>query len=190
MTHSTKGILVLAWVCFLALAGVTPAAFADGGDPTLIHACVNNSSGEIKIVGANASCKNNETALHWPAVAPPPPAASSSIMVHGVGAGVVATPFFVDFGGGVEQFRLPRDGTVQNMRVLITENSYNGPTVLTFFVNDVATSLTTTILAASVGNIDVPGSVGVLDGQKISLKADATTVSSGTVRFTVSYEIK
>ena len=30
-----------------------------------IYACVNNSSGEIKIVDADATCKRNETLLEW-----------------------------------------------------------------------------------------------------------------------------
>jgi hypothetical protein len=30
-----------------------------------ISACVNNSSGEIKIVDADATCKKNETLLEW-----------------------------------------------------------------------------------------------------------------------------
>ena len=56
----------------LALAGTTTAVYAHGGDPSLIHSCVNNSSGEVKIVGANASCKNNQTAVDWPGVSSAP----------------------------------------------------------------------------------------------------------------------
>ena len=49
----------------LAALGVTSLAGAHGGDTSLIHACVNNSSGTIKIVGANDECKKNESALDW-----------------------------------------------------------------------------------------------------------------------------
>jgi hypothetical protein len=66
MTRLKTGCFVLVSTFVLALAGVTPALYAHGGDPTLVHACVNKGSGEIKIVGANASCKANETALDWP----------------------------------------------------------------------------------------------------------------------------
>lgn len=38
---------------------------AHGGDIALIHACVSNSSGEIKIVGANSNCPSNYRALDW-----------------------------------------------------------------------------------------------------------------------------
>ena len=49
----------------LALVAGTTWAFAHGGDPDLIHACVNNNSGEIKIVGPDESCKNNQYPLDW-----------------------------------------------------------------------------------------------------------------------------
>jgi len=35
-----------------------------GGDPNVVHACVNPSSGEIKIVAPDAPCRPTETALH------------------------------------------------------------------------------------------------------------------------------
>ena len=38
-------------------------ASAHGGNTALIHACVNNTSGELKIVGANTNCPNNYRAL-------------------------------------------------------------------------------------------------------------------------------
>ena len=39
---------------------------AHGGDVTLIHACVNNRNGAVRIVGASATCDaSKETALDW-----------------------------------------------------------------------------------------------------------------------------
>ncbi|HMH48880.1 MAG TPA: hypothetical protein VK548_01510 [Candidatus Acidoferrum sp.] len=191
MTRSTTRWMLLGLAFVLTLVGITPMVYAHGGDPTLVHSCVNKSSGEVRIVGASASCKNNETAVDWPATAapPPPPAGGGSIMVHGVSAGVVAT-FFVHFGGGVPEYRLPRDGTVQNMRILVTSNSYNAPTTVTFFVNGAATVLSAVIPPASTADIDVVGAVPVLDGQKVSVMADASTVSSGSIALSVSYEIQ
>ena len=193
MTRSATRWMLPGLAFVLTLARVTPMVDAHGGDPTLIHACVNKSSGEVKIVGASASCKNNETAVDWPATAapPPPPAGGGSIMVHGVGAGVVAGgSFIIEFGGGVFEYRLPRDGTVQNMRILVTSNSYNGPTTVTLLVNGVATSLSATIPAGSTADIDVVGPVAVLDGQRVSVSADTPTVSSGFIALSVSYEIQ
>lgn len=42
----------------MVLSGMT-VALAHGGDAALIHACVNNSSGTIKIVGPNDTLKKN-----------------------------------------------------------------------------------------------------------------------------------
>ena len=54
---------------WLALIAALPIAVqADGGDTTLIHACV-AKDGTMKIVGANTTCKGNETPLHWANVA-------------------------------------------------------------------------------------------------------------------------
>ncbi|MGE0686939.1 MAG: hypothetical protein AB7P33_09360 [Dehalococcoidia bacterium] len=58
------GILMAVTGGFIA-TGVTTLVSAHGGDASKIHACVNNSSGTIKIVGVSDGCKNNETALDW-----------------------------------------------------------------------------------------------------------------------------
>lgn len=53
---------------WLALfVGLPIAAQADGGDTTLIHACV-AKDGTMRIVSTSTTCKNNETALHFPSV--------------------------------------------------------------------------------------------------------------------------
>ena len=49
----------------IGLAFMVGRAAAHGGDSNLIHACVNNASGEIKIVNANDTCPNSSTALDW-----------------------------------------------------------------------------------------------------------------------------
>ena len=51
-------------VVLISLVSVTLVS-AHGGNTALIHACVSNTSGEIKIVGANANCPNNYRALDW-----------------------------------------------------------------------------------------------------------------------------
>lgn len=56
--------LVVLNVILLSLVSVTFVS-AHGGNTTLIHACVSNSSGEIKIVGANTNCPSNYRALDW-----------------------------------------------------------------------------------------------------------------------------
>src|SRR5687767_15140895 len=56
-----------AMAALVVLSGSAYVASAHGGDPGKIHSCVNNSSGTIKIVGPNDTCKNNETAVDWDA---------------------------------------------------------------------------------------------------------------------------
>jgi hypothetical protein len=60
------GLGVLASSLNLSIAA---RVFADGGDTTLIHGCINNNTKATRIVGANANCQNNETARHWPTAA-------------------------------------------------------------------------------------------------------------------------
>ena len=56
--------LVALNVVLISLVSVTLVS-AHGGNMALIHACVNNTSGEIKIVGANSNCPSNYRALDW-----------------------------------------------------------------------------------------------------------------------------
>jgi hypothetical protein len=57
-----------------ALIGGATLVSAHGGDTSLIHSCVNENSGTVKIVGASDSCKTNETALDWNIQGPTGPA--------------------------------------------------------------------------------------------------------------------
>ncbi|HEX6437731.1 MAG TPA: hypothetical protein VF182_11415 [Candidatus Binatia bacterium] len=41
-----------------------PQSHAHGGDPNLIHACINNE-GIVRIVAPNDECAKSETARHW-----------------------------------------------------------------------------------------------------------------------------
>ena len=71
MTRSTIGWLLVVSAFSYSLAVSTPGAFAHGGDPALVHSCVNKSSGEVKIVSPNATCKPHENAVDWAAAAAP-----------------------------------------------------------------------------------------------------------------------
>jgi hypothetical protein len=42
----------------------------------VIHACANNSSGDLKVVAAGASCPRNWTSLSWNVAGPPGPQGS------------------------------------------------------------------------------------------------------------------
>lgn len=195
--HALRRFTVAAVPSGIALALsvlFTPSLLADGGDPTLIHACVKNNNGQVRIVQPTDTCHSSEYSLHWPAAAapPPPPAsASGSVMVHGNGYGAGGTAVnFVHFGGGVPEYRSPRAGVIQNMRILVRSNTYNGATPVTLMVNGVATAVTTVIPAGSTANIDVPGTATIVDGDRISVVMDRGASSSGFLEFTVAYEIQ
>src|SRR5262245_57679263 len=47
---------------------------AHGGDPTKIHSCVKNSTGQTRIIAPNGVCDANETPLDWNFTGPQGPA--------------------------------------------------------------------------------------------------------------------
>jgi len=56
--------LVALNVVLISLMSVTLVS-AHGGNTALIHSCVNNTSGEIKIIAATANCPSNYRPLDW-----------------------------------------------------------------------------------------------------------------------------
>src|SRR5262245_11263820 len=46
---------------------------AHGGDPTKIHSCVKNSTGQTRIIASNGACDTNETPLDWNVTGPQGP---------------------------------------------------------------------------------------------------------------------
>ena len=58
--------------------GLGTMVSAHGGDITKIHSCVNNESGEVRIVNASVSCRGNETALDWNITGPTGPQGPST----------------------------------------------------------------------------------------------------------------
>ena len=67
--------IVLVLVTFLVgfLSGPVVISRADGGDLSLIHACVKDRGGDVKIVGANSSCPSGYSPFHWGITGPQGP---------------------------------------------------------------------------------------------------------------------
>jgi len=94
-------------------------------------------------------------------------------------------------------YRIPRDSIIQNMRILTgPQNDWAtpcyGPTVVTLLVNDRPTSLSTTFTSGRNRGIDVPGTVDVFDGDRISVEVDTRENSEdcrSPLLLSVSYEI-
>lgn len=58
-------IMMAGNVLALVIAGLPAAVSGDGGDPSLIHACVNKITGLVRIIGATKSCTALERPAHW-----------------------------------------------------------------------------------------------------------------------------
>ena len=70
-----QALLVVTVVTVVGAVGVPTVVSGHGPGPTndLVHACVNHSSGSIKIVDADDRCKKNWTPLDWNLVGPEGP---------------------------------------------------------------------------------------------------------------------
>jgi len=64
--------LLLVGVSILALASTAGVIYADGGNENLVHSCL-KESGNVRIVGANGLCRDNETSKHWAITGPQGP---------------------------------------------------------------------------------------------------------------------
>jgi hypothetical protein len=51
--------------------GATTLISAQGGDGSLVHACVKRGTGMVRIVGPDDSCKSQETVVDWGITGPP-----------------------------------------------------------------------------------------------------------------------
>ena len=117
VTRSKTVGLVLGAAFVLAVAGVTPVVYAHGGDPTLIHSCVRNNNGNIRIVGANTACNKNETAVDWPGTSATPGQGSISVISGSIGDGAPNGLACIGVGATCA-YRSPRDGTIQKCESL------------------------------------------------------------------------
>ena len=91
MSDKTIRFSVGATVLALALSVGAFVTWAHGGDPTVVHACVNNSNGVVRIVMPNIACQPNESARHWAIQGPAGPPGSEG-PVGPVGPQGVAGP--------------------------------------------------------------------------------------------------
>jgi hypothetical protein len=57
-------LVVLAIITTMAIGGAS-AVLANNNSGNVIYACVNNSSGEVKIVAADTDCRETSTLVHW-----------------------------------------------------------------------------------------------------------------------------
>lgn len=70
VVNGWKTVFLVALVGFFA---VPSFVYSHGGDPNVIHACVQQGSQQVRIVGPNDSCRGPEAAVHWAIQGPPGP---------------------------------------------------------------------------------------------------------------------
>lgn len=63
----TRNGLVVLFAALAALLVAVPFAWAHGGDDGLIHGCVKNGDGQLRVVDSNEPCKKSEYPLDWSA---------------------------------------------------------------------------------------------------------------------------
>lgn len=125
----------------IAVLTATPAtAYAHNGnsDPNVVHACVQKSSNQVRIVGVDGSCTRSETADHWSIIGPQGPTGATGATgatgptgltgatgpagPPGVGGGLQIVAVTVFGGGGTDNL------TVANA----TSFDLNGVSTVTF----------------------------------------------------------
>ena len=197
MKRSRTGWLFLGSVFVLALAVMTPAVYMHGGDPTLIHSCVNKSSGEIKIVGANATCKNNENPLDWPATQPAPSGGGAVLDARGnfsLAASTTTYAMFVEEGTeSFVQVNVPRAGQLANLFVHPTASPAGGAILtVTVRVNGADTLLAVTHTSGDGTNTvsNTANTVAVNQGDLVAVKfTESGGIVPGAV-YRASFELK
>lgn len=69
MEQMKVSTILIGLAIFVALLGVPMLVSADGGDTSLVHACV-NPSGVAKIITPDGTCSSSETPVHWSSTSP------------------------------------------------------------------------------------------------------------------------
>jgi hypothetical protein len=143
---------------------VAERAEAHGGDPSVIHGCVQKSSGLVRIVAANESCRDTETALHFGGQAPQGLTATltadkSMVAQFCTPGGPTAPKSEYHDGPGVvigPGTYLPVNGSEDVTHVGIEEyNAYNGNTNVWLQIMDVTTP-NTAVAQRHVNSVGTP----------------------------------
>lgn len=79
--RSGKALRALLAAAITAATMLTPDALVrahgDNNDPAVIHACIDNKKGNVRIVPLNQNCDNGESRSHWATVGPAGPAGAA-----------------------------------------------------------------------------------------------------------------
>jgi hypothetical protein len=191
MNSSRKYFVAMALVAVIA-SGAT-FVWAHGGDPNLIHACVNNGSGLIRVIQPIENCRSGEINLDW---IPNATAGNSGISMTSVlGETHAGQLQCINIFSRFAEWPCPayivvpvsNSGKYVSLVVQPSENNMNGPAVVALAVNGVPTGLSLTIPAGSVALQSVTGAVNVAVGDMIAVYSDGSGASSGSVFYNATY---
>lgn|SRR5574337_1489238 len=91
MTLLQKIGMIVVFGATVLLTG-TFMAWAHGGDATLVHACINNSTRIVRILSPNDNCQSHETAQHWSIQGPAGPVGPQGPQWVSGAPGALGTP--------------------------------------------------------------------------------------------------
>jgi|SRR5579859_2263004 len=187
--------LKMAAAIILAVVMTTGAtwAFATGGG--LIRACVNDTSGEIRIVGASDTCKEHQSLLEWNSAGAGGSGGGGLIPFRGSGdpSGVICMSVYGTGGPcGDPQFEMPVAGAGKLTAISVRNFSgaLDGPTTVTVLVNGAPSALSVVIPAGSNAPQVGTAAVNVQAGDLIQVAVDATHGTTGYVSFNGSIEFQ
>lgn len=186
----------------IAFASLLPVlnAYAHGGNISLIHGCVKNSNGSLRIIGANDSCNGNESPLDWSIQGVPGPSASPTVSRGGVfsvrgAANINILCSGPNVGTGAvlcdnldAQVPVPADGILTSFTVWPNENSNTtgGPSTITILVNGAPSTLQVQIPAGSTSTVVDTDQVAVQGSDLITVQSH-DPIGNGSTRFTASF---
>jgi hypothetical protein len=190
-----KKMLSVIIVTALVAYAVT-MALAHGGDTTLIHTCVNNSSGTIKIIASDRECANNETPLDWNPSGVVGTSGGGGIFTVGGAANINVQCAAPNLGhsGACDPGReapLPTDGKLVSLAVhpYQNTNTSGGPATITVLVNGVPSILQIQIPAGSTSVQTVYADVHVQAGDLVTVQSHDPT-GNGSTNFVATFEYR
>ena len=167
--------LFLVGISILALGSTTGVIYADGGDESLIHACV-KKKGKVRIVGPNDLCKKKEAPKHWtiagllgpqgpkgddgpegPEGPQGPPASGGGVFEAARGEALAGEiRYSISASGNIlneedAQIPIPRDGELLSLADNPISNTLDGDAVITVRLNAVETALKIVVPSSSTG---------------------------------------
>lgn len=190
-------LLVVSIIGFVVVT-VTNLVSAHQGNITLIHACVKNAGGSVRIVGPNDSCNGNESPLHWSPEAPTGGGVFTFTNIHQLDFGTTAgscASFFGIYGTcnptPLYDTPMPSGGALTTLAVMPYLNTAAQTITATVYVNDVATALTVAIPGGSTTTVFASAVVPVAAGDRVRIQANNSIVEGEGVEYngTVSYRV-